>query len=135
MIQSHSRSKIYLAEDDEDDQEFIKEALRKVKPDQELEITSNGKELIESLQLLNDNELPCLVVLDLNMPIMDGWQTLEVLQTMPRFSNIPKVIFTTSDIESDKQKALQSGAADYFTKPSNMTEVIKSVAQIISYCR
>lgn len=126
--------RIFLAEDDEDDQEFIREAIRKVNPEQELEIASNGKELLDSLQSLPDNELPCLLVIDLNMPVMDGWQTLEALKKMPRYNSVPRVIFTTSDTEGDKQKAAQAGAAGYLTKPSNMTEVVKSVTKILSYC-
>ncbi len=132
---AYSNRMVVLAEDDEDDQEFIRDAIKKINPTQELHVANNGKELLDYVHELKDNQVPCLFVIDLNMPVMDGWQTLDELNRLPKFSGVPKVIFTTSDMEQDKKKALKNGATLYLTKPSNMTDVVKSVGKILGYCQ
>jgi DNA-binding response OmpR family regulator len=125
---------ILLAEDDEDDQEFITLAFKKVSAVHDFHISSNGKEIIEYLDQLPVQHLPCLIVLDLNMPVLDGVQTLEILNTMDKYDHIPKVIFTTSDSEVDKVRCMAMGASDYLVKPYNMTEIVKSVEAMLKYC-
>lgn len=125
---------IVLAEDDEDDQEIIMMAIRKLDPYRQFHIANNGREVVNYLSLLKEEELPCLIVLDLNMPVLNGLQTLEELNKNVKYSNIPKVIFTTSDSEEDKRKCLQHGAADYVVKPANMNDVVRSINNIIAHC-
>jgi CheY-like chemotaxis protein len=125
---------VLLAEDDEDDKEFIKLAFEKVSAKQHLHIADNGQEALNYLLLLPDNDLPCLIVLDLNMPILNGLQTLEALNEIPRFQKIPVVIFSTSDSVEDKSRCLSKGATDYLVKPSNMTEIVKTVGGMLRYC-
>ena len=126
---------ILLAEDDDDDKEFIKLALKQISSRHNVHITNNGQEAIDYLSHLHgENELPCLIVLDLNMPVLDGVQTLEKLNGVQQFQKIPKVIFTTSDSDMDKDRCLSRGATDYIVKPSNMTEIVKSVEKMLQYC-
>lgn len=125
---------ILLAEDDEDDQEFITLALKSMEPQPNFHISSNGNELLDHLSGLPDNGLPCLIVLDLNMPGLNGLQTLEVLNDDPKYSKIPKVIFTTSDSETEKRKCLQKGASDFIVKPNNLQEVTKAIGNMLGYC-
>ena len=126
---------ILLAEDDEDDKEFISLAFKKVTSKHRLHIADNGQQAIEFLLNVDDEKgLPCLIVLDLNMPVMDGVQTLEALNQKTKFKNIPKVIFTTSDSEIDKARCLSNGATDYLVKPANMTGIMKSVETMLQYC-
>lgn len=126
---------ILLAEDDEDDQEFITLAFKKLSTEHRFHIANNGQEALNFLSGLPEKELPCLIVLDLNMPILDGYQTLHVLNTDPKYSKIPKVVFTTSDSEEDKERCLSVGATDYLVKPSNMTQIVHSVKGILQYCQ
>jgi len=126
---------IVLAEDDEDDQLFIELAFKKVNPEQPFYIASNGRDVVNYLTSLKNDELPCLIILDLNMPVLDGWETLEEINRHKRFDKIPKVIFTTSDIPEHKEKSLRNGAVDYMVKPSNMTDIFKSIDKMIGYCR
>lgn len=64
---------ILLAEDDEDDQELIRMAFSKVTVDHTFEVVNNGQEVLETLANLTN--LPCLIILDLNMPVLNGFQT------------------------------------------------------------
>lgn len=124
---------ILLAEDDEDDQDLIKLAFQKINPEHVLTIVNNGKELLDAL--LSHAHLPCLIILDLNMPVLDGIQTLEALNENPRFKSIPKVILTTSDSDESKDRCYSKGALDYFIKPSRMVEIVTTVEKIIEYCK
>lgn len=128
-------SKILLAEDDEDDKEFIKLAFNQVAASHQLLLASNGREALEELNRLSiSNQLPCLIVLDLNMPVMNGVQTLEELNNRPQFRHIPKVIFTTSESEQDRFLCFSKGATDYMVKPANMREIMQSVQTMLDYC-
>ncbi|WP_276374631.1 response regulator [Chryseolinea sp. H1M3-3] len=123
---------IFLAEDDEDDQELIRLAFTTLKLKHQLEIVNNGQEMLDALD--GQSTLPCLIILDLNMPILNGIQTLKELKENPRFTKIPKVILTTSDSEENKSKCYSYGATGYFVKPSRMTEIVTTVEKIVSYC-
>lgn len=125
---------ILLAEDDEDDKELIKLAFEEVSAGQSLYFASNGQEALDYLIRLQEKDLPCLIVLDLNMPVLNGIQTLEALNKMPKFKNIPKIVFTTSDSDEDKIRCLSKGASDYVVKPSNLREIMKTVENMLRYC-
>lgn len=124
----------FIAEDDEDDQEFITLAFSKVSSSRQFYIAANGQEVLEYLSQLPENRLPCLIVLDLNMPVLNGLQTLEALNTNNKYRHIPKVIFTTLDSEEDKARCLAEDAADYLVKPHNMREIVKTVETMLRYC-
>ena len=125
---------VLLAEDDEDDQEFIKMAFEKVSTKHRLHIADNGQEVLNYLLPLPENNLPCLIVLDLNMPVLNGLQTLEALKRTVKFKNIPIVIFSTSDSFEDRTRSVSKGATEYLVKPSNMTEIVKTVENMLLYC-
>lgn len=124
---------ILLADDDADDQELIRMAFSRVTDDYVFEIVNNGKEALESLS--RHPKLPCLIILDLNMPMMDGIQTLDALSGNPKYKSIPKVILSTSDSDESKKKSLIHGAAAYFTKPLTMKELTMTAEKILPYCR
>ena len=125
---------VLLAEDDEDDKEFISLAFSRVSSNHLLYIANNGKEVLDYLSGVSDSGYPCLIVLDLNMPILNGLQTLEALKDREELKGIPKVIFTTSESEEDKKRCLLKGATDYLVKPSNMQEIEKTVEKMLHYC-
>src|SRR5688572_30584762 len=70
---------ILLAEDDEDDQELLKEAFSKADPSCKLHIEDNGRNALQYLEQLSDNALPRIIILDYNMPELNGGQVLEKL--------------------------------------------------------
>jgi CheY-like chemotaxis protein len=126
---------VLFAEDDEDDQEFITLAFNKATSEHKLHITNNGQEAIEYLSNLPEQHLPCLIVLDLNMPVLNGVQTLEALTKNNRYQDIPKVIFTTSDSNDEREKCLAIGAKHYVVKPHNMKEIVNTISNLLQYCR
>lgn len=94
----------------------------------------NGKKAIEYLtNIPSDAALPNLIVLDMNMPVMNGTQTLLHLKQDARLRKIPVIIYSTSDNEQEKRKCLSFGAADYVVKPMTYEEG-KLIAEIfVSY--
>lgn len=123
---------ILLAEDDEDDQELIRMVFSRVTTDHQFEIVSNGQEVLQTLA--NHKILPCLIILDLNMPVLNGIQTLEVLNRNPKFEKVPKVILTTSDNDDNKKRSFFFGAVDYFVKPSNLKDFVTTAKKMLTYC-
>ncbi len=127
---------ILFAEDDEDDREFLMHALKNVGSYHKVHMATNGHEALEILSGLSTDEgLPCVIILDLNMPVLDGIQTLEILNQEASFQHIPKIIFTTSDSAMDRDRSLSNGAADFVVKPSNMPDFVKTVEGMLRYCR
>ncbi|MES2702852.1 MAG: response regulator [Bacteroidota bacterium] len=125
---------ILLVEDDEDDQDLIKYAFEQLNKGHTLQIANNGQEAIDYLSELPATGLPCLIILDLNMPVLDGIQTLEALKGEDKYSGIPKVVFTTSDSPHYKEKSMNNGATDFMVKPSDMNTLVHSVEKMLGFC-
>jgi CheY-like chemotaxis protein len=93
----------------------------------------NGVEAIHYLELLNENLLPRLIILDLNMPIMNGTQTLLHIKHDKKLKNIPVIIYSTSENEAEKRKTLSLGALDYIVKPLTFEDGLAMVSKFIVY--
>ena len=126
--------KILFGEDDLDEEDFLKEIFSSIEPGLALQFINNGKKLIATLEQLPDNNLPCLIVLDYNMPELTGAEILKVLQQNPRYEAIPKIIWSTSGSEHYKKLCFESGANDYFIKPSNIADLEAIARHLLSYC-
>lgn len=124
---------ILIADDDPDDRELIAATFAEILPAEKLEIVSDGLKVLHYLTSLKKNELPGLIILDLNMPLMDGFITLEKLKGSDRYKHIPVVILTTSKNMDEMNKCLQLGAADYLTKPNNYTGNLIAVRALDSF--
>ena len=125
---------ILLAEDDIDDLEVIMSAFSKLNPGNKFEIATNGAEAIVLLNHLASTKLPCLIIMDLNMPVLDGISTLRAIRDDDRLKKIPTVIYTTSSLSTDRYECLELGAADYIVKPDNFAGVIESASKMLDYC-
>jgi CheY-like chemotaxis protein len=90
---------ILYADDDADDQAWITEACQTMSVPFKLHFVENGKEVFRYLSLLSGDQLPSLIVLDLNMPELDGKQTLQQLKINPGYEKIPVAIVSTSPIK------------------------------------
>lgn len=112
-----------MADDDEDDRLLTQDALAESRVLNELHFVEDGVELLEYLERKGkfaDKEIsprPGLILLDLNMPRMDGREALEAIKANPNLKGIPVVILTTSKQEEDMVKGYNLGAASYITKP------------------
>ncbi len=129
-----SKPTICLADDDPDDRELLLDAFQKLTDSHHLKAVNSGKELLEFLSVMDDSELPCLIVLDYNMPGLDGKQVLVYLQNKSRYQHIPKVIYSTSNSFKDKQEFLSIGASEYLTKASSPKEILNSARKMLSFC-
>ena len=114
---SDTRSKILIVDDEIDTLLPLQKSLEV--EDYLIVGASNGKEALIKAK----TELPDLIILDLMMPEMDGYEVCEKLKKDPLTKNIPVIILTAKDAVRDKVKGLDIGADDYVTKPFNLKEL------------
>ena len=107
---------ILLVEDDQVDVMTVKRALKEIHVTNPLVNLENGK---EALKYLCDpkNVKPCIILLDLNMPIMNGIEFLQVAKHDAQLKSIPVVVLTTSEEQQDKVNSFDLGVAGYMAKP------------------
>src|SRR5436305_10226717 len=101
---------VFYADDDPDDVEFLRECFDQHTQRVELNTFVNGLSLLNHIHRNLSNEIPCLVLLDINMPIMNGKETLHLLRQLPSFETVPVILFTTSSLPSDREFAHRYGA-------------------------
>jgi CheY-like chemotaxis protein len=111
---------VLYAEDDVDDFYFLCEVIKGINPNVKCINTRNGFETIEYLDsaLL----LPEMIVLDINMPAMDGKACLKNIRKDPRLKDIPVIVYTTTINSRDEQHCLQLGALECIEKPNNIAD-------------
>ncbi|WP_375448438.1 response regulator [uncultured Fibrella sp.] len=119
---------IWVVDDDTDDQYLISQALKAVSTRLTIKPISDGDELLP--QLHQAAKLPKLVLLDLNMERMNGFEALRELRSCSPYKHLPVVVLTTSDAEEDRKKALQLGADAFFTKPIKFDGVVAMLRQL-----
>lgn len=124
---------IIVVDDDLEDQFILKEYFDDIKPGASVKYLDNGKIAMDYLLDCSPADLPCLIVLDLNMPIMNGTQTLLQIKRTMALKNIPVIILSTSDNEEEKRKCLSFGAIDYVTKPASWGEGVEIVKRFTSF--
>ncbi|HET9432014.1 MAG TPA: response regulator [Chitinophagaceae bacterium] len=125
---------IVLGEDDEDDEELLKEVFSTIDPAYSLKFIRHGSKIISFLEQLDDSELPCLIVLDYNMPELNGSEILGKLRESARYSHIPKIIWSTSGSDTYRKLSLELGATEYIIKPSNIKGLTEAIKYMLSLC-
>ena len=130
---NHSGIRILLVEDDPADVELTVETLEDSKISIHLDVVNNGEEALAFLR--KEGEFaeagrPDLLLLDLNMPRMDGRQVLRHVKSDDRLKTIPVVVLTTSSAEEDAARSYFEGANCYITKPVGLDEFAKVVRTI-----
>ena len=123
---------ILLVEDDEVDRMTVKRAMRKLKIGNALHFAENGE---DALMYLNSNldNLPCIILLDINMPRMNGIEFLSIIKQKPVFRKIPVIILTTSEEAQDRANAFDLSAAGYIVKPVNFELFLEVMDSIRKY--
>jgi CheY-like chemotaxis protein len=127
-----SSKPILLVEDDKVDVMTIKRSLETINITNDVDVVNNGE---EALQYLRDsqNELPCIILLDLNMPKMNGIEFLRIMKHDEMLKLIPVVILTTSRDEQDKIESFNLGVAGYMIKPVDYWQFVEVVKAIDFY--
>jgi two-component system, cell cycle response regulator DivK len=104
--------KILVVEDNEDTREILLYRLKSM-GDYQIEIAANGKEALE----IATKSRPDLVIMDLKMPVMDGWEATRALRQTNWAKDLPIIALTAQAMENDEEKALSAGCNDYIAKP------------------
>lgn len=125
---------ILCIEDDEDDLELLKDALYLLSNNYILEHAQNGVEGLQKLySLVLQNKTPCLILLDVNLPKLNGKEVLLELQKDAIFKTIPVVGFTTSESALDKAFFAKYGVP-MLTKPGGIEKYLFVVKELLEYC-
>jgi CheY-like chemotaxis protein len=123
------RKKILIVDDDTDDLQLITESLMQHDPTLGIIEAKNGK---EALSFLNSAQyLPSLIILDINMPVMDGKETLLAVRSLDKFKSIPIVMFTTSSNELDRIY-FRRQKVEMLTKPYTIDDMNNLISKLLS---
>jgi DNA-binding response OmpR family regulator len=126
------RSKtLFIIDDDEDDQLFLHEAMSDLKIPINCYYANNGE---AALQKLREEMIPVpdFIFLDLNMPRLNGKECLVELKKLPKYAQVPVIIYTTSSSQKDKQEIMQLGADYFLTKPTRISELCSRLQDVFS---
>lgn len=126
---------ILIADDDEDERMFLLSAFKEIGiPSLDvLHFEENGELLLGYLKLLLPHQYPSLIVLDVNMPLMGGPETLKVLKSDNSYKDIPVMMFSTVRSEADAQKYIKLGAVSFDEKSNTHTGVITLARKFFDY--
>jgi CheY-like chemotaxis protein len=122
------RPLVLVAEDDVDDQILFLEAARHAGVGFDCHFVESGREVIDWIE--SHGAHPSLILLDVNMPRMDGFETLEVLRTRPSLSRVPIIFLSTCLGDEERSRAARLGALRYLVKPSGFDALV-DIAAII----
>jgi len=112
-----------LADDSADDIFFLSRAFKKSGLNASIDTVQDGGEAIKFLE----ERRPDLLLLDLKMPKIDGFQVLEWISGKPFLKDLPVIILSSSGLEEDRQRAMDLGARDYFVKSANSEAMLKMI--------
>lgn len=125
---------IFLAEDDVDDQELLVEALTNIDNSIEVLVVNNGKKAVSYLETLPGNMNPCLIVLDYNLPELNGADILNRLKEIEKLHAVTKVIWSTSNSPVYEKICTELGATAYFVKPTDFNGIEKLARTMLELC-
>lgn len=125
--------KVLLADDDADDREIFERVLGGKAGVMLVQSVENGKQVIDYLNRLpSPEELPNLIILDHNMPMLNGTETLGVLKSSEKYADISVVIYSTYSDTRMRDKCQELGAAMVLAKPASMKEYEAIIDQFLS---
>jgi CheY-like chemotaxis protein len=126
---------ILYVDDDVDDRYVFRSIITEMNPALELVIVDHGQAALEFLDSLDTSQiLPCFILLDINMPAMDGFATLREIKSKPELRDIPVILYTTSAHFKDLQQGDLFGAERVITKPFTSIEITGLAASFAAYC-
>lgn len=119
---------VFLVDDDEDDCFLVQHVFARYSPECQLTTLPDGQALLTALG--QDSVLPSLVLLDINMPRMDGFEALIRIRQQVRLADLPVVMLTTSADAQDAERASQLGASGFITKPATIQAFNEAVLRL-----
>ena len=129
----NTSQRILLVEDSEDDYESTTRAFKKANLHNPIHWCQSGQEALDFLHVNKSDDSPGLILLDLNMPGMDGRKTLQHIKDDQQLKRIPVIILTTSTDERDVAACYQMGANTYVQKPVTFEGLIEAIRRLKEY--
>lgn len=118
---------ILLAEDDEDNRDLVQFVLMRSKMDIKLVVAENGEEAVRLAKECN----PSLILMDMQMPVMDGWTAVPLLKENEQTRDIPVIAFTAQAKPEDKAKTHEIGCVEHYTKPMDPEELLTLIQKYL----
>lgn len=119
---------ILLAEDDEDNRDLVQFVLMRSKMDIELVVAENGEEAVEMAKTKNPN----LILMDMQMPVMDGWTAVPLIKADEQTKEIPVIAFTAQAKPEDKARTKEIGCVAHYTKPMDPEELLALIQKYLN---
>jgi CheY-like chemotaxis protein len=139
MSQERKSPTLLIADDDEDDRQWMREALAESRWTGDLRFVADGEELMDYLYHRGRYKLPAatphplLILLDLNMPKQDGREALREIKSQPLLLHIPVVILTTSHAQEDIHRCYGLGANSFIIKPTTYAGLVRAMHALNEY--
>ena len=127
-----------IAEDDEDDRFLLKSAFAESGNTAELMFVNDGLELVNIFKKINDGsiqDLPSLLIVDLNMPKKNGREAISEINEQPHFKTFPTIIFSTSDNLLEREKCKSLGIHNFYVKPPSYRKLLEMVTEFIKLAK
>lgn len=122
-------TKIFLAEDDDEDIKFFTDIIVEISPDIQISVAKNGVELIHLLA--TEKQLPDFIFLDLNMPVKTGFECLKQIRSTEKWKSIKVVILTTSSQREQIKEVYNMGADLYLQKPNSYSTFKDTISKCL----
>ena len=122
-------TKILLVEDNEMNRDMLSRRL--ARRGFEVLIAENGQSGVD----LTVSERPDLILMDMSLPVMDGWEATRRLKADPNTSAIPIIALTAHAMASDREQALEAGCDDYDSKPVDLSRLVRKIEQLLAASR
>ena len=117
--------KLFLVEDNTADVDLLRLALQNARVDCDLVVFTNGREVIEHILHKGPSTIPELIILDLNLPKLDGLEVLRLIRDTPGFANVPVAVLSSSSSPRDRGKLSELRIAEYIVKPADLDEYLR----------
>ncbi len=118
---------VLLVEDDEDNRDLVMFVLKRSQMDIELAVAENGKQAIE----MAIERSPHLILMDMQMPVMDGWTAVPILKSDARTKDIPVIAFTAQVRKEDQDRAINLGCVEHYAKPMDPEELLNVIRKYL----
>jgi CheY-like chemotaxis protein len=118
-------AKILLVEDNEMNRDMLSRRL--ARKGYEVVIAVDGNEGVSKAQ----TEAPDLILMDMSLPVLDGWEATRILKTFPATQDIPVIALTAHAMAGDREKALEAGCNDYDTKPIELPRLLEKIEKLL----
>ena len=117
-------TKILLIEDNEDNRDMLSRRLER--KGFVVSLAVDGEEGVSKAKA----ELPDLILMDMSLPVMDGWEATKSLKNITETTNIPVIALTAHAMSSDREKAIEAGCDDYDTKPVDFKRLLEKISRL-----